>query len=62
MYACSIYKLKKVILVEPNENRIFAKNIPTINSFVNPKKCDPVDKIMKLTNAGRKFDIYCPRY
>ena len=26
------------------------KNIPTINSFVNLKKCDPVDKIMELTN------------
>ena len=48
-----IYKAKKVILIEPTEDRInFAKNnIEIIDDFINPNECNPVDEIMKLTNG-----------
>ena len=48
-----IYKVKKVILVEPNKNRIeFAKNnIHSINHFINPLENDPIEKIMSITNG-----------
>jgi len=48
-----IYKVKKVILVEPNNHRIeFAKNnIHSINHFINPLENDPIEKIMSITNG-----------
>jgi len=49
-----VYKAKKVILIEPSEDRLeFAKKqIDSISHFINPLKVDPVEDILQLTNGN----------